>query len=148
MEYINTLVATNSVRTTPKDIPNKDDLIKKGVDFTDKNPTFVIDVPKGGAIIRDIKVPSSNIAQIEVTFTSESGDKVVKVTGAPTSLPKDEFPADKVGAIVIKVIKTTDGKAPEDVTLSIIACAEGVTTGTTGRPGEIFSLDAHAFLVA
>ena len=138
MEYINTLIATNSVRTTPKDIPNKDDLIKKGVDFTDKNPTFVIDIPKGGAIVRDVKVPSDNIAEIEVTFKPESGGKVVKVTGAPTSLPKDNFPTDKVSEIIIKVIKTTDGQAPKDVTLSIIACAEGVTTGTTARPGEIF----------
>jgi hypothetical protein len=97
----------------------------------------VIDIPKGGAIIRDIKVPSSNAAEIEVVFKPESGDNIVKVTGAPTSLPKDQFPTDKVSEIIIKVIKTSDGKAPEDVTLSIIACAEGVTPGTTARPGEI-----------
>ena len=124
MEYINTLVATHSVRATPKDIPNKGDLISKGVDFTDKNPTLVIEVPKGGAIVRDIKVPSSNVEEIEVVFTTPYGDEKVVVRGAPTSLPKEQFPQGKVTEIVVKVTKTSDGKAPADVTLSVIACAE------------------------
>ena len=140
MEYINTLVATNSVRTTPKDIPNKDDLIKKGVDFTDNKPTFVIDIPTGGAIVRNVKVPSSNIEEIEVIFTTESGRELAPIRGAPTSLPTDKFPAEKVSEIIVKVIKTTDGKAPQDVTLSVIACAEGVTTGRTTSPGKISTL--------
>ena len=105
----------------------------------------MIDIPKGGAIVRDIKVPSSNIAEIEVIFKTESGVQTAPIRGAPTSLPKDKFPTDKVSEIVIKVIKTTDDKAPEDVTLSIIACAEGVTTGTTTTPGEIFSFVAFIF---
>ena len=140
MEYINTLVATDSVRATPKDIPNKGDLISKGVDFTDKNPTLVIEVPKGGAIVRDIKVPSSNVDEIEVVFTTQYGDEKVVVRGAPTSLPKEQFPQGKVTEIVVKVTKTSDGKAPADVTLSVIACAEGITTGATTQGKTFYNM--------
>ena len=133
MEYINTLVATDSVRATPKDIPNKGDLISKGVDFTDKNPTLVIQLPKGGIIVRNVKLDACNVEEIEVVFTTESGDEEVVVRGAPTALPKEQFPREKVIEIVVKVTKTSDEKAPGDVTLSVIACAEGITTGATTR---------------
>ena len=133
MEYINALIETNSVKTTPTDITDKEDLIKKGVDFTDKKPSFIIDVPNGGAIVRDIELPSSNVAEIEVTFTTASGSKTTPIQGAPTSFPTDKFPTEKVVEIVITVTKTTDNKPPKDVTLSVIACAEGtVTTTPTG----------------
>ena len=138
MEYINTLVEAGSVSTTPKDIPKKGDLISKGVDFTDNKPSFVIDVPNKGAIVRNVKVPSSNVAEIEVVFTKKSGGEPVRVRGAPTSLPTDKFPKGKVTKIVVNVIKTTDDKAPQDVTLSVIACAEASTT--TKAPGNISPL--------
>src|SRR4051812_14139019 len=48
MEYINTLIATNSVQTKPTNIYNTKDLITEGVDFTDAQPSLVIDIPKGG----------------------------------------------------------------------------------------------------
>ena len=132
MEYVNTLIATNSVHTTSTDIPNKKDLIKEGVDFNETNPTFVINIRNGGAIVRDVKLPSNNIAQIEVTLTTESGRETT-VRGAPTSLPTDQFLTEKVTEIIVKVTKTSDGDAPHDVTLSVIACAGGsvITTATT-----------------
>ena len=132
MEYIQTLIDTDSVKTTPTDIPKKRDLINKGVDFTDRNPSFIIDIPKGGAIIRDLDVNSPNVEEVTVTFTTEDGKKVGPVRGAPASLPTEQFPRDKVGELVIEVTKTTDDRAPKDVTLSVIACAEGVTTTTSG----------------
>ena len=139
MEYIDTLVSTDSIKTTPKDISDKEDLIKNGVDFTDKTPTFVIDVPKGGAIVRDIKLSSTNIDEIEVTFTTRSGQETTPIRGSPTLLPTDKFPTEKVVEIIIKVIKTTDNQSPKDVTLSVIACAEGtVTTTTTGNNFILF----------
>jgi hypothetical protein len=131
MEYIDSLIATDSVKTTPKDIPNKEDLIKKGVDFTDNQPSFVIDVPNGGAIVRDIQVPSKNVQEIEVTFTTRSGQETTPIRGSPTSLPTDKFPTEKVVEIVVKVTKTNDYQPPKDVTLSIIACAEGTVTTTS-----------------
>jgi hypothetical protein len=131
MEYINTLIATDSVKTQPDDITDKQDLITKGVDFTSTKPSFVINVPNGGAIVRDIVVFSSNVDEIEVVFTTESGRGSSPIRGAPTSLPTKEFPTEKVTEIVIKVKKTTDNNAPKDVTLSVIACAEGVTTAVS-----------------
>jgi hypothetical protein len=131
MEYINTLIATNSVQTKPTDIPNKQDLIREGVNFTDTKPIFEINLPNGGAIVRDIHLNSSNVIEITVTFTTESGHETVPIKGAPESLPTSEFPTEKVTEIVVKVTKTTAETAPEDVTLSVIACAEGSTTTTT-----------------
>jgi hypothetical protein len=140
MEYINTLIATDSVETQPDDIKNKEDLITKGVDFSSTKPSFVIDVPNGGAIIRDIVVFSSNIDEIEVVFTTESSLESSPIRGAPTSLPTKEFPTEKVIEIVIKVKKTTDGNSPKDVTLSVIACAEGLTSTTrAGKRLQIIS---------
>ena len=138
MEYIDSLIATDSVKTTPKDIPNKEDLIKKGVDFTDNKPSFVIEVPNGGAIVRDVQVPSKNVAEIEVIFTTKSGQETAPIRGSPTSLPTDKFPTEKVVEIIIKVTKTNDYQSPQDVTLSVIACAEGrVTTTPTGKELEL-----------
>jgi hypothetical protein len=134
MEYINTLIATNSIQTKPTDIPNKQDLIRKGVDFTDTKPIFEINLANGGAIVRDIHLYSSNVIEITVTFTTESGRETVPIIGAPQSLPSTEFPTEKVTEIVVTVTKTIADTAPEDVTLSVIACAEGsTTTASTGN---------------
>ena len=139
MEYIQTLIDTDSLKTSPTDIPNKRDLVKEGVDFTDQTPSFIIDVPKGGAIIRDLDVISANVAEITVTFITESGEKVGPIRGAPTALPTEEFPKEKVDEIVIKVTKTTDYRPPQDVILSVTACAEGITT-TRGTVVQIVFL--------
>ncbi|CAF4689783.1 unnamed protein product, partial [Rotaria sp. Silwood2] len=73
MEYIETLIASNAVTTSPEDISNKNDLISRGVDFVDKNPRIIINIPKDGAIIRDIKVPSANLNEVTVIFTTIFG---------------------------------------------------------------------------
>ena len=137
MEYINTLIETNSVKTQPDDIPDKEDLITKGVDFTDKTPSFIIEVPKSGAIVRGIDLLSTNVAEVEVVFTTVSGRETIPIRGAPTDLPTKEFPTEKVREIIIKVTKTSDGYAPKGVTLSVIACAEGTVATTTA--GEFFN---------
>lgn len=127
MEYINTLVVTNSLKTTPTDVPNKNDLIKNGVNFRDKNPSIVITLPTGGATIRNVKLQSDNVVEVEITSTIESGHKTPPLRGAPGSFAARQFPAEKVSEIVLKVIETIDGDEPQDVTLSVIACAEGLT---------------------
>ncbi len=143
IEYINNLIATDSVKTQPDDITNKQDLITNGVDFTSEKPSFIINVPNGGAIVRDIKIFSSNVAKIEVVFTTESGSQSSPIQGAPTSLPTNNFPTEKVTEIVIKVKETTDSNAPKDVTLSVIICAEGTTT-TAGT--GIASINISCFI--
>ena len=134
MEYINTLIETNSVKTQPDDIPDKEDLVTKGVDFTDRTPSFIIDIPEGGAVVRNVHLPSTNVAEIEVVFITVSGRETAPIRGGPSSLPTKEFPTEKVSEITIKVTKTTGGNAPQDVTLSVTACAEGSVTTTT-TPG-------------
>ena len=132
MEYIQTLVGTNSIKVQPNDIPNKQDLVKKGVDFDDTNPIFVITMPTNDAIIRNIVLKSCNVLQIQVTFTLTSGVVTSPIQGSATKFPTEQFPTSEVSTIVIKVIKTVNGETPQTVTLSIIACAEGLTTiGTT-----------------
>ena len=133
MEYINTLIDTQSVKIVPTDISNKPDLISKGVDLTDKRPSFVIDIPqKGGAIVRDVKLSSTNVVEVEVTFITKSGRETSPIRGAPTSLPTGQFLTEKVVEVVVKVKKTSDDDSPKLVTLSVIACAEGLTTTSTG----------------
>ncbi len=139
IEYIDTLIVTNSIKTAPKDISNKQDLITKGVYFTDENPTFTITIPTGGAVVRAIDLSSNNVAEIEVIFTIKSGQETISIRGAPTSLPANQFPTEKVSEIIIKVNKTTDNNAPEEVTLSIIACAEGTPTTTPAGKDSKFS---------
>jgi len=130
MEYISTLIATNSVRTMPTDVFNKEDLISKGVDFTNQQTSIVIDIPNGGAIVRDVKLLSRNVVQIEVIFTTESGLTLTPIRGAPTSLSTNEFPTEKVREIIVIVKKTRDDEAPKNVTLSVITCAEDYITTT------------------
>ena len=130
MELVGILISNNAITTTPVDLPNKEDLIRKGVNFTEKNPIFVVDIPKGGVIVRDIRLPSTNVLEIEVTLTTESGRRLEPIQGPPTSLPKNEFPTEKVGEIIIVVKNTTDGNAPQDVTLSMISCSEDFITTT------------------
>ncbi|CAF3994162.1 unnamed protein product, partial [Rotaria sp. Silwood1] len=74
MEYIDTLIASNSVTTKPEDISNKEDFIKNGVNFADTNPIVVIDMPSEGVVVHDVKVPSNNVEEIMVSFTTVSGD--------------------------------------------------------------------------
>jgi hypothetical protein len=131
MEYIDKLIASNSVSIVSENIANKEDLIKNGVDFVEQNAIIVIDIPKNGAIVRDVKVTSANVARIVVTLTTVEGETLSPIRGKPTHLPKNEFPTEHVAKIVIEIVETTDKESPKEVTLSVVACAPGVTVGTT-----------------
>ncbi|CAF1077448.1 unnamed protein product [Adineta steineri] len=140
IEFISDLIAINAITTTPADLSNKEDLIRKGVNFTEKHPIFVINIPKGGARIRDLKVFSSNVKLIEIIFTTESGHRLSPITTGPTTAPKKEFPTENVEEIIINILETTDDSSPQKVTLSIITCGGhgATTTGgerTTGHAG-------------
>ncbi len=141
MEYIQTLIETNAVQTYPTNIPNKQDLITNGVDFTERKPSLLIHLSNGGIIVRDIDMFSKNVAEIEVNFTTASGRETGSIHSAPTSLLPNQFPAEKVTEIKIRITKTSDGDAPQNVTLSVIACAED-TTSTTSQ-GNSYSVRSH-----
>ena len=133
IDYIESLIATNAVRIRPNDQVNKQDLITEGLDFTDNTPTVKIDLPDGGLIIRDVKIPSLNIINVEIVFVPESGAATKSIKGKPTSLPIDEIPTERIGEIIIKIDQTSDGGSPKQVTLSILACAETFTKASTRK---------------
>jgi hypothetical protein len=129
-EAIKTLVRSNLIQIRPIDLPNKKDLIKKGLDFTRNFASIDIDLPKRGAIVRNIKLLSKNVAEIEVIFVIESGFKTSPIRGSPIALPNDKFPTEKIRDIIINIIKTNDDDFPQDVTLSVIVCGEDLPSTT------------------
>ena len=140
MEYIDTLIDNNAVTTIQQDVPNKKDFISKGVDFVEEKPIIVINIPSSnGASVRDIKVPSDNVNEIVVTFTTISGINTTPIRGNPTDLPRNEFPKENVVTITIELTSTSDNSSPKGVTLSVVACAPGKTTVVT-EGKEYYSL--------
>ncbi|CAF0742849.1 unnamed protein product [Adineta steineri] len=131
MEYIDTLITSNAIQTKPTQVSNIKDFHTQGCDFTDKKPTIVLKFPASSATVQNVKVFATNVKEIEVVFTTESGSHTAPITGSPTNLPTDKFPTEKVVEVTITITETSDGSAPKSVRVSIIACAPGVTP-TTG----------------
>lgn len=127
------LVSTNAIRIRPDDEVEKKDLISKGLDIADGKSTFKIDLPEGGLIVRNVQISSSNIRKVEVIFVSETGTNTKSVQGKPTSLSLNEFPIERTGELIIKVLETSDSGPLKQVKLSIIACEERFTTRTTRK---------------
>ena len=134
IELIETLVTANLIQITPN-VAGKKDLIKTGIDFEELQPEFVVKLPNGGSVIRDVKLPSTNVVKIEVTFVPVSGGSSKVIRGSPTSLPNNDIPSEEVESIIIKVVKTSNGEGPRRVRLSVIVCSETSTT-TTHVPSE------------
>ncbi|CAF3459540.1 unnamed protein product [Rotaria sp. Silwood1] len=88
-------------------------------------------MPSEGVVVHDVKVPSNNVEEIMVSFTTVSGDHIPPVRGKPTALPTDHFPSVKTVQLVIAFMRTTDHKSPNHVTISIVACGPGRTTHIT-----------------
>jgi len=125
------LVTSNLIQIRPVDLSNKQDLITKGLDFNRNVSSIEIDLPQRGAIVRDMKLSSKNIAEIEVIFVIESGLKTSPIRGSPSALPNEKFPTEKVRDITINILKTNDTGLPQDVTLSVIVCGEDLPSTTT-----------------
>jgi hypothetical protein len=128
MQYIDTLIGGNAITTKPEDVSNKVDFIRIGVDFHELKPIIDIYIPAEGAIVRNLKVGSTNVQEIVVTFTTTKGSVTSSIRGSPTALPTDQFPAEQVNKIEIEFLSTYDNQAPQAVTLSVIACAPAGTT--------------------
>ncbi|CAF1508868.1 unnamed protein product, partial [Adineta steineri] len=136
MEYIETLITSNSIQTKPTQVSSIKDFHTQGCDFTDKKPTIVLKFPAGAATVQGITVSSTNVKEIGVTFETESGNEATPILGSPTNLPTNKFPTEKVVEISITITKTSDGSAPKSVRVSIIACAPGVTPSTSTTSGS------------
>ncbi|CAF4114270.1 unnamed protein product, partial [Adineta steineri] len=131
MEYIDTLITSNAIQTKPTQVSNIKDFHTQGCDFTDKKPTIVLKFPAGASTVQNVKVLSTNVKEVEVVFTTESGSHTAPITGSPTNLPTDKFPTEKVVEVTITVTETSDSGAPKSVRVSIIACAPGVTPSSS-----------------
>jgi hypothetical protein len=129
VELIQTLVSAQLIQITPN-VSNIEDVISVGIDFSDLGAQFDIELLDDGAVVHDLKLPSLNVVQVEVVFILVSGGSSAPILGAPTSLPKNEFPADKVRKISVKVLATSDGQFPKGVRLSVIVCSESSSTVT------------------
>jgi hypothetical protein len=132
-EYIETLLSTNSISIKPDNTLNKQDLVTNGLDFADTNPSFIINLPEGGLIIRGVTLPSLNILTVQIVFQPELGTNSTTLQGPPTSLPVNEFPTEKIGQIIINVIETLNGTSPSQVTLSVTVCSEPSTTTSSSK---------------
>jgi hypothetical protein len=126
---IETLVAANLIEITPQ-VTVMENLFGSGIDFTENGPVFVIKLPNGGVVVRDVQVPSANVAEVEVTFIVASHGSPKVIRGSPTSLPTNEFPLEEVESITIKVVKTSDDQYPRRVKLSVIVCSKTPSTST------------------
>ncbi|CAF4405539.1 unnamed protein product, partial [Adineta steineri] len=56
MEYIDTLITSNSIQTKPTQVSNIKDFHTQGCDFTDKKPTIVLKFPASSATVQNVKV--------------------------------------------------------------------------------------------
>ena len=131
MEYLPHLLATNSVRTEPEDIANKDDLIVHGVDFTTPNTILVIEIPDpDGVVVRDIKIHSANVKTVVVIFTTAIGEVTIPIRASPNAMPTEKFPKEKVVRIVVRCVSTTDNYPPSQVTLSVKICVHHSTASS------------------
>jgi hypothetical protein len=130
VELITTLVAANLIKITPN-ISRIEDLAGIGLDFVEDTPIFEIELPYGGVVVRDLQLPSANVLTVEVSFFPLSGGLPKQIRGSPTSLPKSDFPSEKLRKIIIKVLNTNDNQCPRRVKLSVIVCNE--TPSTTAR---------------
>jgi hypothetical protein len=133
IEYIETLVSTKAIRIRPYDTPNKQDLITNGLDITYATPTFQINFPEGGLIIRDVKLSSLNIIKVQIVFVPDLGEDSTLIEGSATALPLNEFPTERIGEIIIKVIETTNGTSLSRVTLSVKVCGQEATTTSASK---------------
>lgn len=130
-ELIQWLLKTNSI--TFDDTSNIKDLITNGVNFQETNPSIVIHIPFGGTQIQNIKLRSTNVHEIQLTFTTETGEKLKSIRTQLNNLKNQHFPRQKVIKLVIKILKTTDNDTPKGVTLSIEGCAVLTSSETSAH---------------
>jgi hypothetical protein len=74
-----------------------------------------------------------NIVKVQVIFVPDLGDASTTIEGSPTALPLNEFPTERIGEFIVKVIETINGTSPSQVTLSVKVCGEEPTTTSSSK---------------
>ena len=141
-QYINnvTFTGVSSPPPTPSDInPGS-----PGVDFITSNPSIIIPLQPGiKPILAEVSVPNTNtnVNQITVIVTSPNGRVIVNETSTTTipntvnQFPVTPFPEDSTITIIVR---TPNNEAPQNVTISVIACyTPSITTTTIVTSGTV-----------
>ncbi|CAF3552428.1 unnamed protein product, partial [Rotaria sordida] len=131
-QYINNpIIIGASSLTSPSEInPGSD-----GVDFKEKNSSVIIPFAPGiTPILASIAVPNknTNVNNITVTITEASGKILVKQVSPGNTNKVDTFPITPLpeNSKITVTFGTNNNQAPENVTISVIACYTP-TTATT-----------------
>ena len=138
-QYINNVTIIGAVDgTEPSDLnPGQ-----PGVDFTSQNPSISISFPSDiTPIIVNVSVPNTNtnVVEIIVTITAPDGTVLFNQTSPPGTNSVTGFPVEPLpeGSTLIVIPVTVDGSAPENVTLSVIACYTPSTAATVVSTGTV-----------
>ena len=117
-----------------------------GVDFSTTTGSVTVPFAPGVTpIVTQVTVPptNTNVNAITVTIKSPTGTVLVGPITSPSGNTVTNFPVTPLpeNSTLTVTFKTSDGQAPQNVTLSVIACytpstaATVVSTGTpTGMP--------------
>jgi hypothetical protein len=139
-QYINKPILTGQVGN-----PKPGDLATNGtgVNFTSvTDSSITITFPPGKTpILFSVTVPpiNTNVDRITVTIKLPNGTTIVRPISSTSGNTVANFPLTPLpeGSIIIVTVTTSDGQAPVNVTLSVIACFTSSTAATvvsTGTP--------------
>ena len=137
-QYINNVTFTG-VSPTPS--PTDINPGSPGVDFSETTGSVIIPLPSGiTPIVVEISVPNTdtNVNQTIVVITTPSGG-VIEVTSPSGSNKVTQFPTEPLpeGSIITITFQTNDGRPPENVTISVIACYTPSTATTIVTTGTV-----------
>jgi len=138
-QYIdNVIIIGAPENTTPSDLAPG----SSGVDFTSTDASITISFPSDVTpIIVNVSVPNTNtnVVEIIVTITAPDGTVLFNQTSPPGTNSVTGFPVEPLpeGSTLIVIPVTVDGSAPENVTLSVIACYTPSTAATVVSTGTV-----------
>ena len=138
-QYIdNVIIIGAPENTTPSDLAPG----SSGVDFTSTDASITISFPSDVTpIIVNVSVPNTNtnVVEIIVTITAPDGTVLFNQTSPPGTNSVTGFPVEPLpeGSVLTVIPVTADGSAPENVTLSVIACYTPSTAATVVSTGTV-----------
>ena len=113
-----------------------------GVDFTSTDASITISFPSDiTPILVSVSVPNTNtnVVEIIVIITAPDGTVLFNQTSPPGTTSVTGFPVEPLpeGSTLTVIPVTADGSAPQNVTLSVIACYTPSTAATVVSTGTV-----------
>ncbi len=138
-QYINnaTFIGAPSNTTTSQLNPTS-----TGVDFTSTNASIIISFAPGiTPIVVEVSIPNTytNVNQTRVIITAPNGTVLFDGTSPPGTNKVNPLPLDILpeNSTITITFQTNDGRASENVTLSVIACYTPSTATTMVTTGTV-----------